>query len=197
MTITRTPHLTLAAAHDVLHTAVAGVTDWTLPTPCSAWTVTQVLQHAAGDQLGYAAALTGTGGPAFDPFSPSGHLDADPGEFLKATLRASAEAFAAVSADDPAVPTPLPLGPLPAEIAIGACALDAAVHAWDIAVATGQPSPLSPELAASLRVAADQVVEPLRAFAYAPALAEAPADDAAAALLRFLGRDPEWTAARA
>ena len=43
----------LSAAHDALRTAVAGVPDdaWALPTPCADWSVTQVLQHAAGDQL--------------------------------------------------------------------------------------------------------------------------------------------------
>jgi hypothetical protein len=49
-----------------------------------------------------------------------------------------------------AAPTPFPPVPqLPAQLAAAACALDAAVHAWDIAVATGQPSPLTAELANS------------------------------------------------
>ncbi|MGI5151672.1 hypothetical protein ACQEVC_35830 [Plantactinospora sp. CA-294935] len=32
-------------------------------------------------------------------------------------------------------------------LAAAACALDAAVHAWDIAVVTGQPTPLTVALA--------------------------------------------------
>src|SRR5262249_8682866 len=48
-------------------------------------------------------------------------------------------------------PTPLPPhAPLPAATAAGAAALDAGVHAWDIAAATGQPSPLDDDLAAQL-----------------------------------------------
>jgi uncharacterized protein (TIGR03086 family) len=93
------------------------------------------------------------------------------------------------------VPTPLPQGALPAWLASGACALDAAVHAWDIAVATGQPSPLTPGLARELLVTARHIVEPLRAFgAYAPALPEQAGDDEVAALLRYLGRRPDWAA---
>jgi hypothetical protein len=55
------------------------------------------------------------------------------------------------------VPSPLPIGPLSAEVAAGACALDAAVHAWDIAVATGQPSPLPDELAEALLAVAKEI----------------------------------------
>jgi hypothetical protein len=81
---------------------------------------------------------------------------------------------------------------MPAWLASGACALDAAVHAWDIAVATGRPSPLTPELARPLLTVAREIVEPLRAWgAYAPALEADPADDVAV-LLAYLGRRPTW-----
>ncbi len=110
---------------------------------------------------------------------------------LEAALDGSARAFATVAPDTQAVPVPLPQGSLPARIAVGAAALDAAVHAWDIAAATGQASPLSPELAEWLTPVAQAIAEPLRGFAYAPALNPRPGDDAAAALLRYLGRDPQ------
>jgi hypothetical protein len=48
-------------------------------------------------------------------------------------------------------------------------------------------------LAEQLEPAAHATAEPLRGFAYAPALPAEPDDDAAAALLRYLGRDPHWT----
>ena len=52
--------------------------------------------------------------------------------------------------------------------AAGAAALDAAIHAWDIAMATGQGSPLTPELAQALTPVALSIVEPLRQYgAYA------------------------------
>jgi hypothetical protein len=98
-----------------------------------------------------------------------------------------------VAADAQSVPVPLPQGQLSAETAVGAAALDAAVHAWDIAVAAGLPSPLSAEQAGLLMPAATAIVEPLRGFAYAPALDPQPGDDALATLLRYLGRDPGWT----
>jgi uncharacterized protein (TIGR03086 family) len=186
----------LDEAHRVLRATVAGVAagDWARPTPCADWTVTQVLQHAAGDQLGYAAAITGEGGPTENPFAPSGRLTEDPMDFLNPTLNAAAAAWATVGKDVATALTPLPLGPLPTWVGSGAAALDAAVHAWDIAVATGQPSPLTDELAGTLMKVALEMVEPLRAFAFAPAIAPDPADTDAAALLKFLGRRPNWAA---
>jgi hypothetical protein len=81
------------------------------------------------------------------------------------------------------------------ELAAGACALDAAIHSWDLAVATGQSAALTAELAEQLRPAKQATVEPLRGFAYAAALPDQPGDDPAATLLHYLGRDPNWTPA--
>jgi uncharacterized protein (TIGR03086 family) len=184
---------------DLLRDAAALVSDANrdAPTPCSEWTVTQVLQHALGDQLAWAAA-TGTGtGPSENPFTPSGRLGASVDDLTTSALATARAAWARVSGDDDAVPTPLPQGALAAPTAAAACALDAAVHAWDIAVALGQPGPLPGELAARLLPAARAIAEPLRQFgAYAPALLPLPGDDPAAELLRYLGRNPQWAAAR-
>jgi uncharacterized protein (TIGR03086 family) len=181
---------------DLLEAAAAAVSDANLQatTPCAQWTAAQVLQHAAGDQLAWAAAIGVESGPAENPFAPSGHLPAGVDDLVKPALAAARAAWASVKADDDAVPTPLPQGPLPAELAAGACALDAAVHAWDIAAALGRSGFLPAELAGRLLPAARAVVEPLRAYgAYAAALAPQPDDDSAAELLRYLGRDPRWS----
>jgi uncharacterized protein (TIGR03086 family) len=193
--MTATSWSLLGQAHNALRASVAQVADadWAAKTPCEQWSVGQVLRHAAGDQRAYAAAITGDGGPEENPFDPAADAPSHPKDLLEAALSASTRAFATVTPDAEAVPTPLPQGPLPAEIAVGAAALDAAVHAWDIAVATGRPSPLSAELSERLLPVAKAIVEPLRGFAYAPAIDWQPAEDTTAALLRYLGRRPEWT----
>jgi uncharacterized protein (TIGR03086 family) len=179
---------------DLLRAAAAAVNDADAkaPTPCAQWTVTQVLQHAAGDQLAWAAALGVGTGPDANPFDPSGLIETDIDDFIEPALAAARAAWAGVRIDADAVATPLPQGPLQARVAAGACALDAAVHAWDIAAALGRPGFLPSSLAEQLLPAARAVAEPLRPFAYAAALPPQPGDDSAAQLLRYLGRDPQW-----
>jgi uncharacterized protein (TIGR03086 family) len=186
----------LSTAHDALLITVKNVPadGWDLPTPCAQWNVTQVLQHAAGDQLAYAAAITGKGGPAYNPFEPSGHLDGDPLALAEQATTATAAAWAGIAPDAENVPVPIPPNSVPAWLGAGAAAMDAAVHAWDIAVATGRPSPLTAELAAELLPVAQALVDPLRPYGvFAAAIEPQDGDDPAAALLRYLGRDPHWT----
>jgi uncharacterized protein (TIGR03086 family) len=185
---------TLDQARTMLRDAVAGVpgTAWELATPCTLWTVTQVLQHAALDQLVWAAAVSGGDMPTENPFAPSGHV-ADPVAFTGAALADSASAWAAVSELEH-VPTPLPQGQLAPSVAAGAAALDAAIHAWDIAMATGQGSPLTAELARMLRPVAEAIVEPLRQYGAYAAVVEVRDGGDAESLLGYLGRRPDWTA---
>jgi uncharacterized protein (TIGR03086 family) len=163
-------------------------------TPCTEWNVIQVLQHAIGDQLAWAASLGVGSGPSENPFEPSGRLDGTVTDLVDPALSIAGTAWTRAKSDDGMLPTPLPQGALPANIAAGACALDAAVHAWDIAIALDRPSPLTPQLAAEVLPAARAVVEPLREYgAYGPALPSRPKDDSVVELLRYLGRDPKWS----
>jgi uncharacterized protein (TIGR03086 family) len=195
-----TGYAALDASHRALRSVVAALADGDLDrsSPCSQWTVTQVLRHAAGDQIGYAALLDGGSGPAENPFAPSPSAPEDRKAFLEQALDRSAAAWSTVDPDVQEVAVPVPPNKVSARVGAGACALDAAVHAWDIAMATGQASPLTPELAAELLDVARQLVEPLRQYGvFAAALEPQPGDDAEAELLRYLGRDPRWTAADA
>jgi uncharacterized protein (TIGR03086 family) len=182
----------LAALRTVV--AAVGDDDWQRPTPCEAWNVTQVLQHATGDQVAWAAIVGGGAFPTEDPFAPSGELSAGPSVLVDEALARAEAAWATVAPDAAEVPTPLPTGPMSYDLATAACALDAAVHAWDIAVATGRPSPLTPAMARGLMPAAQAIADPLRGFAFQAALDAQPGDDDVAALLRHLGRDPHWAA---
>lgn len=184
----------LALAHGHLVGVVAGVPEaaWGAPTPCTGWTVRQVLNHARIDQQGYGLAITG-GRPDSDPFHPADALDGDPSAELGKVVRAVADAYAGLPADAERVPTPL--GPLPLPLAAAAAAMDAGVHAWDIAVATGQDRALPAALAEGIWPAARRLVDQLRDayHVFAPARERAQGYDSAEALLAFLGRDPHWT----
>jgi uncharacterized protein (TIGR03086 family) len=184
----------LEDAHDVLRKAVAGLqeSDMNLPTPCSDWSIAKVLHHAALDQRAFAGTITGLAMPDEDPFQPSGELGVSASDYLQPALAASSDAFSTVAPGAKSVPVPLPPFALPPSVAVGAAALDAAVHGWDVAIASGQTSTLSDELASSLLEIARQIVEPLRGFAYAPAIECVAGSDAVTELLCFLGRDSRW-----
>ena len=186
----------LTRSHDYLREVVAAVPEaaWAAPTPCTEWTVRQVLNHARIDQQAYGLVLTGDR-PDSDPFHPADTLAGDPAAELDKVLRMVADAYAHLPADAEQVPTPL--GPLPLPIAAATAAMDAAVHAWDIAAATGQNRPLEPALAEGIWPAADRLVDQLRDSyrVFAPALEVRDEYDRAEALLAFLGRDPHWTPA--
>ena len=62
-------------------------------------------------------------------------------------------------------------------------------------MATGQGSPLTPDLARALTPVAKSIVEPLRQYGvYAAEVEPGPDADDAAALLGYLGRSPAWAA---
>ncbi|MGH8879067.1 MAG: TIGR03086 family metal-binding protein [Stackebrandtia sp.] len=185
----------LAESHRALRTAVAGVGSdaWDKPTPCERWTVAQVFQHATGDQHGFASILTGGPGPDFNPFRPSGVLDGDPAAYLDRVLTDADAAWKTVADNAEHVPSPIPGPPQPAWVVAGSAALDAAVHAWDIAVATGRPSPLTPHTAQQLMLVARLVVDGVREYgAYAAAIATKPGADEVTVLLAYLGRHADW-----
>ncbi|MET7702585.1 TIGR03086 family metal-binding protein [Streptomyces sp. NPDC005485] len=185
----------LTRAHNYLREVTAAVPEqaWGAPTPCSEWTVRQVLNHARLDQQAYGAAITGAGQPDSDPFHPADALDTDAQAVLDKVLRDVADAYAQLPVGTEQVPTPL--GPLPYALAAAAAAMDAAVHAWDMAVATGQDAPLEDDIAEGIRLAADGLVDHLRdSFGvFAPAREAAEGAGPAESLLAFLGRDPHWT----
>ncbi|WP_433682914.1 TIGR03086 family metal-binding protein [Nocardia sp. CA-119907] len=195
----------LATSYRALTEVVAGTRDdqWQLSTPCSEWDVTQVIQHAAGDQLAFARALGIGNGPAYNPFAPSGALEGTAAALVRDAIEQTEAAWATVTDETETVPTPLPHGALPTPVAAVMCALDAAVHAWDIAIATGQASPLNDELAGHLLTAARtlnpapgggpeaEIIEPLRQWgAYAAIVDRESGDTVVDELLRYLGRDP-------
>lgn len=194
----------LADAHAYLLTAVRGVGEdaWGAATPCSEWTVRQVLNHARLDQQALTMQITGNP-PAGDPFSPSdaaadGGQDASPDVVteLETVLADSLKAWESAR-DAESVPTPM--GPMPASTGAAVAALDAAVHAWDIARATGQDLPLTDAMAEGLETPAAQIVDFVRDnFGKFGPVVDVPAEAGRAdRLLAFTGRNPGWAAVAA
>jgi uncharacterized protein (TIGR03086 family) len=155
-----------------------------VPSPCADWTVTDVVEHVITGNLTVARAL----GPDL--------ADAPQvAESLGPRFRSSAEALvAALALPDALTRTvTIPFGTVPVPVAVQLRTIEALVHGWDVAVASGQdPEGLPADVAEagigfseSMFASADRTRLP---FAPAVALPEsAPAIDRLAALL---GRDP-------
>ena len=182
----------LAEAHAYLLAAVKGVPadGWQQITPCHEWTVGQVFNHARLDQLALVMNITEVP-PNGDPFEPQPAVTADPVAELEAVLE---QAMSAWESGRDAESVLTPMGPVSAAAGAAVAALDAGLHAWDIARGSGQDLPLGDELAAGITEQAGHVVTFVR-DSFGKFGAELPvAGDAgqAAKLLAFSGRDPLW-----
>jgi uncharacterized protein (TIGR03086 family) len=105
------------------------------PTPCPEWDVTALINHViAGNQRVVERA---GGQPA--------PLPEDFGAALRASAKAAQETFAESEALTRIYQ--LPIGEVPGTVFIELRTSDLLTHAWDLAIATGQPTDLDRELA--------------------------------------------------
>ena len=165
-----------------------------LPTPCRSWTVSHLVEHLVNDLGNFAAAVRGEQ-PSWG--APTGALGDDwAGPF--ASSRRELEA-AWESADVDAL-VPSMGGEAPLLSRADQQIAELAVHAWDLARATGQSEDLDPAVAEyGLRWATQNLAPQFRgpedegkAFG-----AEVPVPDSAPVYERlagWFGRDPRWSA---
>jgi uncharacterized protein (TIGR03086 family) len=125
---------------------VAGIDadQWDRPTPCSDWSVRELVNHIVSGNL-WAAEL-GNGRTIADVGSA---LDGDLlGDDPLAAYDFSASAAAAVF-DAPGAldrPCAVSYGPVPGSVYAGHRFIDVLIHGWDVAAATGQDTTLEPRL---------------------------------------------------
>lgn len=136
---------------------------WDAATPCAEWTVRDLVQHLVDGTGQVAAALAGAtapqrpDGPAdpagadagavvgSDEGSPGSDEGGDLAERYRAAESAMLAAFAAPGAMERLVT--VPLGTVPADVALHLRTVEALVHGWDLAVAAQQPVALPDDLA--------------------------------------------------
>ncbi len=122
----------LARSLDATGRLVEGVRDdqWDLSTPCAQWSVRDLVQHLViGNRLFAEALLDGS--PPVDP------ADSEP---PAAAYRHSANALIAAFESPGALErlVTIPLGTVPGLVALNLRLVEALVHGWDLATATGQ-----------------------------------------------------------
>lgn len=180
-------------AGDALGKVVAAVTpeDLRRPTPCADWTLHGLIRHQVCENLGFAAAASGT--PPDRSVWDSGVLGADPHEDFQRSVDLVTEAFAAEGMLERQVEV-REFGVFPGAFAVSMHFVDGVVHGWDVARALGRPGDLAPDLAeAALEMVLHMPLSrgPGQAFGH---LVEVP--DSASVYQRLaahLGRDPQWT----
>ena len=169
---------------------------WDLPTPCTQWTVRQLLAHMIRENRGFAAAA---GGETADRSPWTSPIGTDPRVDYAASAEQVVAAFGAEGVLDGTFWLPLINDSMvfPATQAVSFHLLDYLVHGWDVAVSIGRPLAFPDDVVPAVREIADREVRdgPRRhrpGATFAPALpttATAPVLDQ---LLAFLGRDPDW-----
>jgi len=112
------------------------------PTPCSDWTVRQLLNHVIGGSKIFTVILTG--GAPVD--RTADHVGSDHAASFRSAISDLRAAFAADGALDGTYQGPL--GETSGAFLMRMRVNEMMVHSWDLARATGQSTDLDPELAA-------------------------------------------------
>jgi len=179
---------------------VAGVSEDSLgaPTPCSDYTVGDLLDHIGSLTVAFASiAAKSVGNGASPPLGNASNLAPDWRTRIPADLERLAEAWR--EPDAWSGMTKAGGFEMPAEMAAAVATEELVVHGWDLARATDQPFESDP---ASLDVAIgflEQFSTPetaaSRGDAYAPVVEVAGDAPTLDRVVGFSGRDPNWTPA--
>jgi uncharacterized protein (TIGR03086 family) len=159
------------------------------PTPCTEWTVRDVINHVTGGGTMFAECVEGGSVPddRLGQLMGGDNLGDDyKGAFMAMSKRVRTS-FGVPGALDKIVK--LPFGEMPAGIALNIAIMDVMTHAVDIAKATGQTITDDEILTVALEVGHQLITEDFRAPGVFDAEQPAPPDASAAdKLLAFAGR---------
>ncbi len=169
-----------------------GADQWDAPTPCTDWTVRDLVNHLVNEQLWVPHLLGGATlaevGDRFD----GDLLGDDP---IGAWEPAAAQARAAWTAPGATgTRVHVSFGQIDASEYGWQMTMDLAVHGWDLAAAIGVPQPIGDELAEALIAEFEPQVEGMQGYGiFAPPVSVSADAPAPKRLLALLGRDQdEW-----
>lgn len=180
--------------------ALVGLVDddqWQLPSPCSQWTLRQLVEHMTSENHGFAAAAEGETSDrtpwSYRPLSDDLRLD-----YARSAERV-VTAFGADGVLDGEFWLPLIKDSVrfPARQAISFHLLDYVVHSWDVAAALSRPAAIDDDLIAvaieiSEREVPDTPRRQLEGASFRPPLPVSPDATPQDRLLAMLGRSSTW-----
>lgn len=142
-----------ALAHTTRMVQGISADQWSEPTPCAQWDVQELVQHTVGVMANFAGGAAGTG-VVGDP------MDFDLGDDAGATCASVAADCVANWTARGELESMVSLGEneFPGMVGLNINALDAYVHGWDIAKATGQDTGLDEGLCGPLLGFAQQAI---------------------------------------
>jgi uncharacterized protein (TIGR03086 family) len=167
------------------------------PTPCSLWTLGDLLAHMTVQHVGFRAASLGLGAD-LQQWTPDPARDVDPVAAYEAAAEAVLTAFAADGVLERrfALPEISTVVDFPGAQAVSFHFIDYVVHGWDVARALGEHYHLDDDLAAAaLRVAEAVPTGPARespSAAFRPVMPVGPGMAPLEQILLLLGRSPTW-----
>ncbi len=175
--------------------AAVDADDWDRPTPCSEWSVRDLVNHVVGEDRWTGPLMQGRTMAEVGDRLDGDLLGSDP----RAAARAAAdEATSEVGARLPAgAHVHLSYGDEDPEEYVRQLIADHVIHAWDLAVAVGADDTLDPELVDEVATWFAGRADMYRAAGIVAAPLQPDVSGAQAALLASSGRDPRWSPTRA
>lgn len=193
--------LAVTASVDLI--ATVALADLDRATPCTGWTLRDLVCHMTVQHRGFAAAARGRGADlsVWDPATVADAVAADPAGAYAAAAEDVLEAFSADGVLDAAFAL-AELGPdfaVPGSMAIGFHFIDYVAHGWDVARTLGVPFALPAEVVSAVLPLTLAVPDgefrdtPGSPFARGLTPEEGASD--LDRVLMHLGRSPRWTPA--
>lgn len=168
-------------------------TDWQRPSPCTGWTLRDLVAHMTAQHHGFAAAARGSGADRTYWIAPE--LGRDPFKVYDESVRHVLAAFAEEGVLERGFTLPEIGGTFTGRTAVGFHLLDYVVHSWDVATTIGVGIGIDlprPVVEAALDIARKVPKDPERrgpGAAFAPALPTPEDASPIEEMLALLGRD--------
>lgn len=168
---------------------------WDRPTPCSGWSMLDLLGHMTAQNHGFAAAARGEGGLPAHWRVPD--IAADPARAYAESVAVTIVPFAEAGGGDREFVLPELGRTFPGRVAVSFHFLDLAVHAWDLARTLGTEVQLpcgiwESALRVARRVPTGEQTRGPGAF-FAPARPTSGRVTPLTETLALLGRSPQWS----